>query len=164
MPRLAALLVACLGLASALTAPKKVGVRQLRSKPEFAPKALEVRGGGMVDKTQYVKVSTAIYGIYALQFFFMSSKFMTDHFEMTPDPLHVFLCRGAGLSIAWGSYLMSKMDPVEILPALVVYNILVGLVYPWNAAYISKLPVKYPMHYLPEALMAVLTVAGLLAL
>ena len=78
MPRLAALLVACLGLTSALTAPKKVGVRQLRSKPEFAPKALEVRGGGMGDKTQYVKVSTAIYGIYALQFFFIG-KFVASN-------------------------------------------------------------------------------------
>ena len=35
--------------------------------------------------------------------------------------------------------------------------------YPWNAAYISKLPVKYPMHYVPEALMAGFSVAGILA-
>ncbi len=40
---------------------------------------------------------------------------------------------------------------------------LTGLVYPWNAAYISKLPVKYPMHYVPEALMAGFSVAGILA-
>merc|ERR1719311_1256944 len=50
------------------------------------------------------------------------------------------------------------------LTVVVAYNFLVGLIYPWNAAYISKLPVKYPMHYVPELLMAGLTVAGLLAL
>ena len=50
------------------------------------------------------------------------------------------------------------------LKLLVAYNAMIGLVYPWNAAYISKLPVKYPMHYLPEVLMAGLTVAGVLAL
>lgn len=40
-----------------------------------------------------------------------------------------------------------------------------GSLYPWNAKFgvLSKLPVKYPMSYVPELLMFGLTVAGALA-
>ena len=42
----------------------------------------------------------------------------------------------------------------------------IGVLYPWNAKFNyltdEKLPVKYPWHYVPEVLMATLTVAGLL--
>ena len=40
------------------------------------------------------------------------------------------------------------------------------MLYPWNAkwGYLTpNLPAKYPMHYVPEVLMAALTVAGLAA-
>ena len=44
----------------------------------------------------------------------------------------------------------------------------IGLIYPWNAkfGYLTdgKLPTKYPMHYVPEVLMTVLTGAGLYCL
>merc|ERR1712167_512938 len=105
--------------------------------------------------------STIIYAIYAAQFFGIPGKFITDHFNTPPDALHIFLARGAGLSIAFSAYAMYKFDvPIQVI---VAYNILVGLVYPWNAAFISKLDVKYPMHRVPEILMAALGVAGLLA-
>ena len=110
----------------------------------------------------YTKASAIIYAIYALQFFAIPEKFISDHFEGPVDAMHVFLARGSGLAIAGVAYAMYKLDvPLKLL---VAYNAMVGLVYPWNAAYISKLPVKYPMHYLPEVLMAGLTVAGVLAL
>jgi len=110
----------------------------------------------------YTKASAIIYAIYALQFFAIPEKFISDHFDVTPDAMHVFLARGSGIAIAGVAYAMHKFDvPLKLL---VAYNAMIGLVYPWNAAYISKLPVKYPMHYLPEVLMAGLTVAGVLAL
>lgn len=107
--------------------------------------------------------SAIIYAVYALQFVGIPKKFITDHFASpAPDALHVFLARGAGVAIAFTAYAMYKFDvPVQLI---VAYNILVGLVYPWNAAFISKLDVKYPMHRVPEILMAALAVAGLLAL
>jgi hypothetical protein len=42
----------------------------------------------------------------------------------------------------------------------------VGVLYPWNTklGYLSKMDVKYPMHYLPEVLMLVLTAMGAMAL
>ena len=94
----------------------------------------------------------------------MPKKFVTDHFNLDPAPITKFFVRGAGVSIAWGAYLMSQSNAVSIFKATLLFNIAIGLVYPWNAAYISKLPVKYPMHYMPEAIMAALAVAGLLAL
>ena len=110
----------------------------------------------------YTKASAIIYAIYALQFFAIPEKFISDHFDVTPDAMHVFLARGSGIAIAGVAYAMHKFDiPLKLL---VAYNAMIGLVYPWNAAYISKLPVKYPMHYMPEVLMAGLTVAGVLAL
>ena len=110
----------------------------------------------------YTKASAIIYAYYALQLFAIPEKFISDHFEGPVDAMHVFLARGSGLAIAGVAYAMYKLDvPLKLL---VAFNAMVGLVYPWNAAYISKLPVKYPMHYLPEVLMAGLTVAGVLAL
>merc|ERR1712057_475 len=83
-----------------------------------------------------------------LQFFAIPEKFINDHFEAPVDAMHVFLARGSGIAIAGVAYAMHKFDvPLKLL---VAYNAMVGLVYPWNAAYISKLPVKYPMHFLPE--------------
>ena len=110
----------------------------------------------------YTKASAIIYAIYALQFFAIPEKFISDHFDVTPDAMHVFIARGSGLTCAGVAYAVHKFDvPLKLL---VAYNAMVGLVYPWNAAYISKLPVEYPMHYLPEVPMASLTVAGVLAL
>ena len=117
----------------------------------------------------YTKACAVVYAIYALQFTAIPDKFISDHFDVTPDAMHIFLARGAGVAIAGVAYAMwdfakNVAGDAAGLKVLIAYNFLVGLVYPWNAAYISKLPVKYPMHYLPEILMAVLTAAGLLAL
>ena len=106
-----------------------------------------------------------VYAYYALQLFAIPEKFISDHHERPADAplkLLVFFVRGSGLMIAGVAYAMYKLDvPLKLL---VAFNAMVGLVYPWNAAYISKLPVKYPMHAMPEVLMAGLTVAGVLAL
>ena len=144
--------------------PKPQTLPVLRTKNTVLCNALELRGGGIVPQDGYVKASMVIYAVYALQFFGIPKKFIADHFTQEPDDLHIFLARGSGLAIAFGAWAMSKLSAdVSFLPIL-IYNVLVGLVYPWNAAYISKLPVKYPMHYVPEVLMAALSIAGLLAL
>ena len=43
----------------------------------------------------------------------------------------------------------------------------IGIIYPFNAKFgylTPDLPVKYPMHYVPEALMAILTLTGIPAI
>ena len=160
--------------ASALATPKRAATLRLRA-------AVEVRGGALIPKEGFVKACAWVYGIYGIQFTLMTKKFIEDHFKGPADPLAIFMARGAGVSIMWMAWSLTKL-PLETVflraaasraiprasratrrRPLVVYNVLTGLVYPWNAAYISKLPVKYPMHYVPEALMAGFSVAGILA-
>ena len=43
----------------------------------------------------------------------------------------------------------------------------IGILYPWNAKFgylTPNLPLKYPMHYVPELLMLSLSVAGIPAI
>ena len=58
----------------------------------------------------YTKASAIIYAIYALQFFAIPEKFISDHFDVTPDAMHVFLARGSGIAIAGVAYAMHKFD------------------------------------------------------
>ena len=110
----------------------------------------------------YTKASAIIYALHALQFLAIPETFISYNFDVTPDAMHVFIARGSGLTCAGVEYAMHKFDiPLKLL---VAYNAMIGLVYPFNAAYISKLPVNYPMHYLSQVLTAGFTVAGVLAL
>ena len=53
------------------------------------------------------------------------------------------------------------------MPVALAMSVACGALYPWNAkfGYLSPgLPTKYPMHYVPEVLMAVLTGLGIAAM
>ena len=65
--------------------------------------------------------------------------------------------------MAGAMYLLSKVPEEEQIKFCAVLNILVGLAYPWNAEFFTKLNCK-PLHKFPTVLFAVLSVAGLLAL
>ena len=61
---------------------------------------------------------------------------------------------------------MERRGPRRPFPSQAL-SFAVGAIYPWNAkfGYISPgLPVKYPMHYVPEILMVALTVLGIKAM
>merc|ERR1719473_2435014 len=109
-----------------------------------------------------VKKAAAIYALYGLQFFFTPTMVIEQHFDYKPDPNHIFLARGSGIPMLALAYSIYKggLD----LQAIVLTVAATALVYPLNGAYISKLAVKYPMHYVPEVLMSGLTIAGLLAM
>ena len=78
-----------------------------------------------------------------------------------------FWIRGESVSILGMCYLLTKV-PAEIgVKVALAASVSIGILYPWNAkfGYLTPgLPVIYPMHYVPEALMLTLTVAGVLAL
>ena len=62
------------------------------------------------------------------------------------------------------SYFESEEDAVPVALAM---SVACGALYPWNAkfGYLSPgLPTKYPMHYVPEVLMAVLSCLGIAAM
>lgn len=125
-------------------------------------KSLQLRGGGIVPADTYTKVVAGVFALYGLQFFTMPAVVIEQHFDFKPDENHLFLARGSGIPMLGLAYVMFKggMD----LQAIVAIVAATALVYPFNAAYISKLAVKYPMHYVPEILMGGLTIAGCLAL
>merc|ERR1711934_440459 len=97
----------------------------------------------------FVYAYTAIFGLYTLMFLFTPGKMVTDHFDAPATPM---------------VYLINLVEIDEAVEVGTVSAFLCGVLYPWNAklgyATDGKLPVKYPMHYVPEVLMAGLTGFG----
>jgi len=95
------------------------------------------------------------------------SKMVTDHFDAPSTPLLQFWIRGQSVSLLGLCYCVTKLPAEQGALVSAVSSAAVGILYPWNAkfGYINKgLPVKYPMHYVPEVLMAGMTLGGVLAL
>lgn len=107
--------------------------------------------------------------LYTAQMLLMPSKMVTDHFDVPATPITDFWIRGQ--ATAWGAavFLVNKLaeyDAVYAAKVCTVISFVCGCLYPWNVKFgiLSKLPVKYPMHYLPEVVMLVLTVLGYLSI
>ena len=110
-----------------------------------------------------VKIVSWVFGAYGAQFLLMPGMIIDQHFDFAPDENHIFFGRGTGVPMLALAYVLTKL-PVDEAVKIAFYTVVAtALVYPINAAYISKLAVKYPMHYVPEVLMTGLTVAGFLA-
>eukprot|EP00629_Pelagomonadales_sp_RCC1024_P018973 CAMPEP_0119259696 /NCGR_PEP_ID=MMETSP1329-20130426/414_1 /TAXON_ID=114041 /ORGANISM="Genus nov. species nov., Strain RCC1024" /LENGTH=123 /DNA_ID=CAMNT_0007259095 /DNA_START=27 /DNA_END=398 /DNA_ORIENTATION=+ len=122
----------------------------------------------MFDPGMYLKLACFVFTAYGLQMLVLPANMVTDHFDAPATPLLQFWIRGS--SVAWLSLTYSmyfKMAESDAVPLATVVSFLVGVLYPWNAkiGYLSpQLPVKYPMHYVPEVLMLVLTVSGVAAM
>ena len=61
-------------------------------------------------------------------------------------------------------YLVNQIPLDQAVKVATLTTMAVGLIYPFNAKFSllgDNLPVKYPMHYVPEILMTVLSAAGL---
>jgi hypothetical protein len=137
----------------------------------------ERRGGGMLGglfappepagpglSEIFVYAYTAIFGLYTLMFLFTPGKMVTDHFDAPATPMVKFWIRGAAFGFITMLYLINLVEIDEAVEVGTVSAFLCGVLYPWNAklgyATDGKLPVKYPMHYVPEVLMAGLTGFG----
>jgi len=114
----------------------------------------------------YVKAGSFVFGTYGLQMLVMPKNMQTDHFDAPATKYTDFWIRGQAASIATIVYCLQNMESKAAAKALLGLSAGIALLYPFNAkfGYLSKLEVKYPMHYVPEALMLGLTVAGVLAL
>jgi len=114
----------------------------------------------------YVKAGSAIFGVYGLQMLFVPSNMMTDHFDAPATKYTDFWIRGQSATLATLLYCMKNMEAEVAAKAMLGLSAGIAILYPFNAkfGYLSNLEVKYPMHYLPEALMLGMTVAGVLAL
>ena len=74
-----------------------------------------------------------------------------------------FIWRGASTSLLAAVYAINQMPAEAGAKVLLVWTAAVAVLYPYNAkfGYLSKVEPKYPMHYVPEALMLSLSLAGL---
>lgn len=122
---------------------------------------------------------------------FVPSNMMTDHFDAPATKYTDFWIRGQSATLATLLYCMKNMEAEVAAKAMLGLSAGIAILYPFNAkfGYLSNLEVKCappvivrvaarrfthltrvnscvtdPMHYLPEALMLGMTVAGVLAL
>jgi hypothetical protein len=121
--------------------------------------------GNIISPELYVKIWTLFMSGYAAKMLLSPGKMHSDHLESPATPTVKFYIRGQ--SIAWATvcYCVSlKLETPDALQVCTALSILVGVAYPWNAKFDfsgDKLVVKYPMHYVPEVLMTVLSLTGL---
>lgn len=143
----------------------KVSLNTLSTPNLFCEKLLVI----MLSPESYVKVFSVPFSIYSAQMLFAPSKMVTDHFDVPATPTTDFWIRGS--STAWASMvlLVNKLAEYDAMYAAKVctgVSLLCGFLYPWNVKFgiLSKLPMKYPMHYVPEILMLGLTALGYLSI
>ena len=124
--------------------------------------APEPAGGGLAEI--FVYAYTALFGLYTLMFLFTPGKMVTDHFDAPATPMLKFWIRGSAFGFITMLYLINRVETEEAVKVGTASAFLCGVLYPWNAKFgyatDGKLPVKYPMHYVPELLMTGLTAFG----
>lgn len=89
---------------------------------------------------------------------------VTDHFDAPCTPMTKFWIRGASVGFLTTAYCVTQLPTDQAAMVCTAASFGSGLLYPWNAKFslfTDKLPVKYPMHYVPELLMSALTLGGL---
>jgi hypothetical protein len=114
----------------------------------------------LVEPELFIKIFCVVMGMYGLQMLAVPAKMVTDHFDAPATPLLQFWIRGSSCAFLTIVYLVKfKLATEDAVPVALAMSVACGALYPWNAkfGYLSPgLPTKYPMHYVPEVLMAVL--------
>jgi len=121
----------------------------------------------ILDPQTFVYGSSFIFGGYALQMLAMPANMVTDHFDSPATPLLKFWIRGSSIPIFASCFACLNLDAQLASRIMLFTTASIAVLYPANAKFNligEKLPVKYPWHYVPEGLMAGLTVAGFLTL
>lgn len=116
-----------------------------------------------MSEAQYVQAVTIAFGFYSLQMLLVPAKMITDHFNTTADQLTQFWIRGTAVFSLAALYCWTLMPVAAAAKVALWVSAGCGLLYPWNAKFNlmkHNLSIKYPMHYVPEILMAVLTLVG----
>ena len=100
---------------------------------------------------------------YDLATVIVSSK--NDHFEAKATTSTDFAWRGHGVSIAIGIWAITQLDTDAAFKVAMAWVAGIAVAYPYNAKFnwFGTYKVKYPMHYVPEILMAALLGAGFVA-
>ena len=118
----------------------------------------------IITGARFLTAFQVVFGVYALQFLLVPAKVVSDHFNATADQMTQFMTRGASAAMAgcvWATRNMPEATAVRLATYL---TLAVAVLYPYGAKFNlfkNNLSCKYPMHYVPEVLMAVLSLAGL---
>ena len=93
----------------------------------------------------------------------LATQMTTLHFNQPESDITNFWARGSSVPFASVVYLLSKIPTADAIKFCAIFNIAIGIVYPWNAEFFTKLGGK-PLHKFPTYFFGALSVAGLLAL
>ena len=91
------------------------------------------------------------------------TQMVSDHFNATPTSMEKFWIRGSSAGFGAAVYAMSLLAANQAAQVAFYLAAAVAVLYPFNAKFNlfkDNLSVKYPMHYVPEVLMATLTLLG----
>mmetsp|Transcript_6744 Transcript_6744/g.17368 ORF Transcript_6744/g.17368 Transcript_6744/m.17368 type:complete len:123 (-) Transcript_6744:93-461(-) len=119
----------------------------------------------MISPETYVNIGAAVFGLYGVQMTVMPRAIHDDHFEDAGTKYTDFWVRGHAATIGAAIYAIKALPAEEGAKAMLAWTTGIAILYPLNAKFgvLSDVKPKYPMHYVPEALMSGLVVAGLLA-
>ena len=158
-----ALLLAFVATAAAANAPMSKLAGSRVALPKALPKALELRGGGKPSAELSIKLTQAAGVFYSLQCLLVPDMMVSQHFNIESSPLMLFWIRGMAVPMLTVTYLLNKVPTAEAAKVCAAFNIAIGAIFPWNAAFISKFDCK-PFHRVPELLFAALSAVSLAAL
>uniref|UniRef100_A0A6U0ANQ8 Uncharacterized protein n=1 Tax=Ostreococcus mediterraneus TaxID=1486918 RepID=A0A6U0ANQ8_9CHLO len=112
---------------------------------------------------QYVQAASVVFGVYTAQMLLVPAKMVSDHFNATPTSMEKFWIRGSSAGFGAAIYAMSLLATNQAAQVAFYLAAAVAVLLPFNAKFNlfkDNLSVKYPMHYVPEVLMATLTLLG----
>ena len=122
---------------------------------------------GVMPGTLYVKIWAVMMIGYAAQMLLIPANMVTDHWDIPSTPGMEFWIRGASVGFGCTAYLLTKVDTETAVKVATFASIAIAVLYPFNVKFglITKdMPLKYPWHYVPEGIMATLSLLGVLAL
>ena len=103
-------------------------------KQRAAPmKALQVRGGGMVEKSQALTVTKVVFGLYAAQMLLVPDFMMTQNFKMKMDKYHTFITRISGLGWLGMLKCLGAMEEDDAFNTSFIVSAICAVIGPINA-------------------------------
>ena len=120
--------------------------------------------GLTASKDSYITFFTVMNGMYSVGMLAMPGKMITDHYDTPPTPMIENVMRFAGVLMAGLCYCVKTGNSEDMFDVALLTIMGMAVLGPYNAkfGYLGgKLPVKYPMHYMPEVLMPTLISLGL---
>jgi hypothetical protein len=116
-----------------------------------------------VSAAQYVQLVSATFAFYGLQMLLVPAMMVTMHFNATCDNMTRFWIRGSSIGFLGLVYALQAVPTAAAASIGLATSFACGVAYPWNTKFNllkDNLSAKYPMHYVPEVIMAVLTLIG----